>query len=167
MRIIQTVLISLVVVGSIPMGYSIAQENNVGYKYLAIIKGLCTKLVVAGRDFTASCLPILHNTSYKIGRGSFAAILSSDQGIVSFSGSKDAQPSQSRYTLYLDKTLLIGKSFGSDTEPIYKNSTGTCDVFGNTLQEVSTIKCCTKSADGTIASLEFITDGTRPELIVP
>jgi hypothetical protein len=165
MRIIQTVFICLAFIGSLPAGYLIAQENR--YKYLAIIKGRCTKLVVAGRDLTASCLPILHNASYKIGRGSFAAMLSNDQGAVSFSGSKDSKPSQSRYTLYLEKTLLIGKPFGSETEPIYKDSTGTCDIFGNTLEEVSTIKCRSKSADGTIARLEFITDGTRPELIVP
>jgi hypothetical protein len=165
MRFVKNALICLAFIGFLPAGYSIAQENR--YKYLAIIKGHCTKLVVAEKDFTASCLPTLHNASYKIGRGSFAAMLSNDQGIVSFSGSKDIKPSQSRYTLYLEKTLLIGKPFGSETEPIYKDSTGTCDIFGNTLEEVSTIRCHSKSVDGTIASLEFITDGTRPELIVP
>jgi hypothetical protein len=163
MRVIQSVVSALTItLLSIPV---IAKEDNMSrrIKYSVLINGHCEKLIVAGQDFTSSCKPILIHRSYTIGRGSFAVEVSN--GLVSFSGARDEQPSLARYTLYLDKILLVGEDFGTtETQPIFNDSLGTCDIFGNFVQEVSTIRCTTKAADGTMAELEFITDGTRPEI---
>jgi hypothetical protein len=168
MRIIQNILISLVVVGSIPMGYSIAQESNLGginkIKYLAFIKGSCKKLIAGGDDWTSYCLSPLRYTLYKTGRVGFAVEMNG--GMVSFSGIRDVQPSLSRYTLYLDKILLVWQNPGTTekTESFSNNTVGSCNVFGNFAKEISTIKCISRDKDGTVIDLEFVTDGTAPEI---
>jgi hypothetical protein len=164
-------LISLAVFGSIPgipFGQSIAQENNLSrtnkVKNLVFIKGNCKNLIVGGSDLTSSCISELRHTSYKIGRGSFAAQLSNG-GIISFSGTKDVQTSLSRYTLYLDKILLVWQD--SDTTEIQTFSNdivGSCDLFGNFVKEVSTIKCQSREKDGTVSEFEFVTDGSPPDI---
>jgi hypothetical protein len=169
MNIIKAMLfISLAVPGSITavnVGYSIAQENNPDKtekrKYSVVFQGSCKKLILAGSDLTSSCTSELIHTSYKIGRGSFAAQL--DNGVISFSGTRDVQPSLSRYTLFLDKILLVWQD--SDTTKIetFSNDTvGSCDIFGNFMKEISTIKCQSRAKDGTVAEFEFITDGNPP-----
>jgi hypothetical protein len=97
--------------------------------------------------------------------GAFWAILKDEKGLVSFSGTKEVQPSRSRYTFFPDKLLLNGKPFGTEpTEPIVLNFQGSCDFYGDFSNEVSTFKCRGISNNRSILEYEFVTDGTPPEV---
>lgn len=160
MRIIQASVSAIAIcIAVIP---AMAQPEK-PYNYMVFLKGRCTKLVVAGKNFTPICSSTLMNTSYRVGRVSFAVYLSDKKGAVSFSGTSDVQTSLTRYTLYLDKILLAGPAFGVET--IYTNVAGICQVYGDPTKEVSTIRCRTEAQSQPVSELEFITDGTEPGIM--
>jgi len=140
-----------------------AKQEEPDIDMYALMSGRCSKLKVAGRDFTCKVVAYFHSQR---GRADFTIVLDdpNDQShIISFSGENARREQENLYELSVDRMLLKSKDrpkIDGLPVPLVELSSGMCRQIGNfATREVSSIACVAVSTNGQKYELQFESDG--------
>jgi hypothetical protein len=135
--------------------------QNPATDLLALMKGRCSKLSVAGRDFACRTVGFAHNTQ---GRAYFTIALDdvADQNhIISFSGENGQRTTDNLYDLTIDR-MLINSSDRPKVDglpvPAAVTSAGRCVQLGTFASRVSSVVCSATDEGGKKYELRFEPD---------
>ncbi|WDZ75927.1 hypothetical protein PWG15_15085 [Ensifer adhaerens] len=128
---------------------------------VAMVTGICERLVVAGEDMTNTCDGRLIQSIYRTGRTGFTVNIGSG-GAVTFSGIEGKKPDADSQLQSVDRVIV---NRGQDGGPISSKAvTGGCS-YGNPFKGPATTKCEGTDAEKGAYVLQFRTDGTQPNLL--
>ncbi|WP_315724058.1 MULTISPECIES: hypothetical protein [unclassified Bradyrhizobium] len=142
---------------SMPADPALADPRLTG---MAIVKGTCKKLVIAGKDRSADCKGVLLNTDYDDQRTGFYFTLL-DGGVITFSnrGDLEERPGPDDIVTPVD-LMIIGQSPKQSINRL--KAKGRCR-HGNPFKGPSLLEC---TADSELGRFEgtFLSNGEKPEL---
>jgi hypothetical protein len=131
---------------------------------LALPKGKCSKLKIAGRDFACRAVAFFQN---ELGRANFVIALddpADGSHIVTFSGDNGRREKDDVYELQVDRMLLNSKDrpkVDGLPVPVVELSTGSCTQLGNLRTAgISSIACSATDRNGKSYELKFESDGS-------
>jgi hypothetical protein len=123
---------------------------------LTSVSGSCTVLVLAGKDITPECGPVLVNVAYPTGASSFMFSIGGT-AIVSFYG-RDNPAIGDHAMIYLQRVTFKDSSSENPSSDV----SGTC-AYSNPFAGRALIECNADSKDGQFRAV-FTTDGTAPKV---
>ena len=130
----------------------------------ALMTGKCSKLKVAGRDFSCKVVAYFHSEK---GRANFTVALDDPTDashVISFSGEYGKRTQDNLYVLAVDRMLLSNKDRPKADGlpiPVEQASDGICRQLGNfASREVSSVTCSATDHAGKKYELLFESDGT-------
>jgi hypothetical protein len=122
----------------------------------AFYRGPC-RLTVNGQE--RACHSVVYMHFHETGRVSFTVGLG--DGLVTFSGDNDRQPSTDHYELDLGR--FYDTQSGHGTDPVRATGLCTADISAGG-QVMRSLTCDTQSELGT-AHLQFASDGSPPDIV--
>jgi len=130
----------------------------------ALMKGKCSTLRIAGRDFACKVVGFFHGEH---GRVNFTVVLddpADPSHIISFSGKNGQRSDDNVYQLPIDRMLLNSKDRPkADGLPVprVELSAGTCKQVGSfATRQISSISCAAADKNGRRYELQFVSDGS-------
>jgi hypothetical protein len=131
---------------------------------LALPKGRCSKLKIAGHDFACRAVAFFQNEQ---GRANFVIALddpADGSHIITFSGDNARREKDDLYELQVDRMLLNSKDrpkVDGLPVPVVESSTGSCIQLGNLRTAgISSIACTATDRNGKTYELKFESDGS-------
>ena len=140
-------------------GEVLAQDLNdlIG---MATLSGRCEKLIAAGHDLTGACSDKIVQSIYATGRTGFTLPIGYDGAVITFSGIEGRKPDPDTQLQSVDKVILNLAIEGAPAS--MKDAKGGCQ-YRNPNNGPMLIGCHAVDNDGQSYSLQFRTDGSRPE----
>ncbi len=130
----------------------------------ALMSGKCTKLKIAGRDFTCRTIAYFHSEK---GRADFTVPLddpADGSHVISFSGENGHRTQANVYLLAIDRMLVKSKErpkVDGLPVPAVEVSSGLCKQIGNfAAGQVSSVSCSATDEAGKSYQFQFESDGS-------
>ena len=128
---------------------------------MAVLRGHCEKLIMAGKDFSDHCGSQIVQSIYNTGRTGFTVTIGDKGTVATFSGLEGAKPDADTQLQDLDLVIFnLGIEGVESTKSSVKGGCG----YSNPFKGPTTISCQATSDKGEAYFLQFRSDGSPPKM---
>ncbi len=152
---------ALAVLVSPSLVQSASTTDTQPYRYLAVIRGDCEELVLAGRDQSASCNDQLVNVDFGDGRVAFVFTAPAAHGTVvtTFLGRASQQSGLRDYRLEVDAISTATTDGAGEPAIVDEAAVGHCAMKGDPVRERARFECTVARKAGRSTSARFVSAG--------
>lgn len=138
-----------------------ATTDTEPYRYLAVMRGDCEQLVLAGRDQSATCSDQLVNVDFGDGRVAFVFTSPAAHGTVvtTFLGRASRQNGLRDYRLEVDAISTATTDGTGQPAIIDEAAVGHCAMKGDPVREPAHFECTVDRKAGRTTSARFVSAG--------
>lgn len=127
---------------------------------VAIVKGHCSRLVIAGREASATCAPMVINDAYRNGRVGFTFTANQVADISFSGGAEQIKVNANKVSQPLDAVIVT--SLGASARSRTERAAGLC-TYENPYAGRAEVVCVAQTGSGSY-SAAFMSDGRAPDL---